>query len=74
MKNELSRDDFVRLTVSQTISEYMRRYCAPWSIEQAQTKCVQDAEALADRLYGAVEMPMAISPALPQPRKIRRLR
>jgi hypothetical protein len=58
MKDVLSREDFIRSTVAQTMSEYMRKYCAPYTIEQAQDRCIRDATRLADRLYGGTIVDM----------------
>jgi hypothetical protein len=51
-RETMTRDEFVRQTVSSTLTEYLRRYCAPYTIRDAQDKCIADACALADRLFG----------------------
>ncbi|HKN11159.1 MAG TPA: hypothetical protein VJ376_17015 [Pseudomonadota bacterium] len=48
----MTRDEFVRQTVSGTLAQYLQRYCAPYTIRDAQDKCIADACALADRLFG----------------------
>jgi hypothetical protein len=49
-----ARDEFVRQTVASTLAQYLQRYCAPYTIRDAQDKCIADACALADRLFGGV--------------------
>lgn len=57
IKNQISRQDFIRQTVSNTLDTYLRIYCAPYTIQEAQARCIRDAERLADTVYGCVEMP-----------------
>jgi hypothetical protein len=65
----MTREEFVRVTVAQTIGVYLQRYCRPYTNEDAQVKCVEDAERLADRLYGGrayIDMPAGLPlPAAP---------
>lgn len=51
-----TREDFIRATVANTLSDYLKRFCSPYTIEQVQRKCIEDAEKLADKLYGTIEM------------------
>lgn len=56
MKSSLSKTDFVRLTVSHTLGEYLRTYgCNPTLIKKAQARCIADAEMLADEMWGEVK-------------------
>jgi hypothetical protein len=61
----MNRADFIRYTVATTLPEYLRRFCAPHPVLTAHERCVEDAEKLADRLYGVVDMQADRSPALP---------
>ena len=70
----MNRDEFVRQVVADTIAHYLRTYCAPWTIAQAQAKCKADAERLADATFGTVDMPTEPGPlALPAPAPLRAL-
>ncbi len=50
----MKREDFVQLTVANTISRYLTVYCSPHPVETAHERCVADAEKLADRMWGVV--------------------
>jgi hypothetical protein len=52
----MTRNEFVAHTVANTLSVYLQRYCSPWKIEDAQLRCLQDAEKFADKIFGVVEM------------------
>jgi hypothetical protein len=58
----MNRRDFIAYTVSSTLPEYLRRYCAPYTVSQAQAKCLADATALADQIYGAEVTLEVVSP------------
>lgn len=56
MKNTISREEFVRTTIMNTMDSYLRLFCAPHTVDEAHKRCIEDAEKLADRVYGCVEM------------------
>jgi hypothetical protein len=69
----MTREEFVQQTVSSTLEQYLQRYCAPYTIRDAQDKCIADACALADRLFGgtidmASEAALGASKRLPDSR------
>jgi hypothetical protein len=56
VKSSLSKTDFIRLTVSHTLGEYLRTYgCNPTLIKKAQARCISDAQMLADEMWGEVK-------------------
>jgi len=56
VKSNISKQDFVRLTVANTLGEYLRPYmCDPAQIKKAQARCIHDAEMLADELWGTTD-------------------
>jgi hypothetical protein len=55
MTEKLSRDEFVKQTVSSTIATYLQKYVAPWTTAEVQAICVNDAQKLADQLYGTLD-------------------
>jgi hypothetical protein len=55
-KDQISRQDFIRQTVANTLDTYLRIYCAPYTISEAQTRCIRDAEKLADEVYGVIDV------------------
>jgi hypothetical protein len=58
VKSSLSKTDFIRLTVSHTLGEYLRTYgCNPTLIKKAHARCIADAEMLADEMWGEVKSP-----------------
>lgn len=64
----MNRKEFVQHTVANTISTYLHRYCNPWTIADAQEKCLRDAEKLADQVYGVITQKTEVveRPALPE--------
>jgi hypothetical protein len=56
-KSTLSKQDFIRLTVANTLGEYLRQYqCNPAQIKKIHARCINDAEMLADELWGTTEV------------------
>lgn len=54
-KSTVSREDFIRLTVANTIGEYLKPYqCDPAKIKKAHARCIHDANMIADELFGSV--------------------
>lgn len=71
----MNRDEFVQRTVSETISLYLQRFCAPHKIEDVQKRCITDANRLADLVYGVIDVNFEATEApLPQPARARRLK
>jgi hypothetical protein len=56
MKNTTSRDEFVKTTIMNTLGHYLKTFCAPCPVEEAHKRCLEDAEKLADRVYGTIEV------------------
>lgn len=55
MSDKISRDEFVKQTVANTIATYLQKYVAPWTTEEVHAQCVNDANKLADQLYGVLD-------------------
>lgn len=55
MSEKTSRDEFVKQTVANTIASYLQKYVAPWTTEEVHAQCVNDANKLADQLYGVLD-------------------
>jgi hypothetical protein len=39
-----------------TLPHYLKTFCAPCPVEEAHKRCVEDAEKLADRVYGTIDV------------------